>query len=82
MESETNGPVQYQRQGPTAIISLNRPEVRNAQNTAMTVALDAAFTEFAMDDDARVAILRANGVPLGKADYLGPFMEGIVPEHH
>jgi enoyl-CoA hydratase len=61
MEDDTNGPVQYQRQGPTAIISLNRPEVRNAQNTAMTVALDAAFTEFAMDDDARVAILRANG---------------------
>jgi enoyl-CoA hydratase len=36
--------VRYERQGPVAVITMNRPEYRNAQNSAMTYALDAAFT--------------------------------------
>jgi enoyl-CoA hydratase len=61
LDEVTEGPVLYRRSGSTSIITLNRPEVRNAQNTAMTIALDQAFTAFAMDDEAKVAILRANG---------------------
>src|SRR5262249_50081274 len=35
--------VLYELRGSTALISLNRPRYRNAQNSAMTYALDAAF---------------------------------------
>lgn len=33
-----------QRRGPVAVPTMNRPEYRSAQNSAMTCALDAAFT--------------------------------------
>jgi enoyl-CoA hydratase len=77
MTDVNEGPVLYRREGSAAIITLNRPEMRNAQNTAMTVALDEAFTAFAMDDGASVAILRATGkhfsaghdISPGGADY-------------
>jgi enoyl-CoA hydratase len=35
--------VLYRRAGDIAVITLNRPEYRNAQNSAMTYALDEAF---------------------------------------
>jgi enoyl-CoA hydratase/carnithine racemase len=60
LDEVTEGPVLYRRSGSTSIVTLNRPEDRYAQNTAMTVALDQAFIAFAMDDVAKVAILRAN----------------------
>ena len=34
--------VLYERRGPVALITLNRPQYANAQNSAMTYALDAA----------------------------------------
>ena len=33
----------YEPRGAVALITLNRPRYRNAQNSAMTYALDAAF---------------------------------------
>jgi enoyl-CoA hydratase len=33
--------VRYERNGATAIVTMDRPEYRNAQNSAMTYALDA-----------------------------------------
>jgi enoyl-CoA hydratase len=53
--------VRYERQGPAAIITMNRPEYRNAQNSAMTYALDAAFTSAVEDADVRVIILAGEG---------------------
>jgi enoyl-CoA hydratase len=53
--------VSYERQGPVAIITMNRPEYRNAQNSAMTYALDAAFTSAVEDADVRVIILAGEG---------------------
>jgi enoyl-CoA hydratase len=47
--------VLYSKQGTIALITLNRPKYRNAQNSAMTYALDAAFAK-AVDDD-RVAVI-------------------------
>src|ERR1700683_5066981 len=35
--------VLYKRRGATALVTMNRPEYRNAQNSVMTYALDAAF---------------------------------------
>jgi enoyl-CoA hydratase len=42
--------VRYESRGRVAVITLNRPEYANAQNSAMTYALDAAFAR-AVDDD-------------------------------
>jgi enoyl-CoA hydratase len=50
--------VLYTQSGPVATITMNRPEYRNAQNTAMTYELDRAFTR-ATDDDAIAVIVLA-----------------------
>jgi enoyl-CoA hydratase len=54
-------PVLYSQTGQVGVISLNRPQYRNAQNSAMTYALDAAFHRAAMDDEIAVIVLRGNG---------------------
>jgi enoyl-CoA hydratase len=54
-------PVLYSQAGAVAVISLNRPQYRNAQNSAMTYALDAAFHRAAIDGAVAVIVLRANG---------------------
>jgi enoyl-CoA hydratase len=58
MESST---VLYEVQERVAVITLNRPEVANAQNAELLDALDAAWCRAADDDDVRVIVLRANG---------------------
>ena len=42
-DDRRDGPVLYERRGPVAYVTMNRPRYRNAQNSAMTYALDAAF---------------------------------------
>ena len=44
-----------------AMITMNRPQYRNAQNSAMTYALDAAFARAVDDADVHVIVLRGNG---------------------
>ena len=44
-----------------ATIRLNRPEFRNAQNSAVTYALDAAFVEATNDDAVKAIVLAGNG---------------------
>ena len=44
-----------------ARLRLNRPEVRNAQNTRLLYELNAAFDRAAQDDAIHVVILAANG---------------------
>lgn len=44
-----------------AYLRLNRPEYRNAQNSAMTYALDAAFVAATNDDSVKVIVLAGNG---------------------
>ena len=57
---ETNV-VTYETRGPVAIVRLNRPEYRNAQNSKVTYALDAAFTRATNDDEIKVIVLGGNG---------------------
>ncbi|MPV88464.1 enoyl-CoA hydratase [Georgenia ruanii] len=54
-------PVTYEVRGPVAVVTLNRPEYRNAQNSAMTYALDAAFVRAVDDDEVRVIVLTGSG---------------------
>jgi enoyl-CoA hydratase len=53
--------VLYDVDGPVATITMNRPDVANAQNTALIDDLDAAFDAADNDDDVRVVILAARG---------------------
>jgi enoyl-CoA hydratase len=61
LSDTAESPVLYSQTGAVAVIALNRPQYRNAQNSAMTYALDAAFHRAAMDDAVAVIVLRANG---------------------
>ncbi len=54
-------PVRYEERGATAVITLNRPQYRNAQNSAMTYALDAAFTRAVNDPQIAVIVLAGAG---------------------
>lgn len=53
--------VHYERRGPVAVVTMNRPDYRNAQNSAMTYALDAAFTRAVEDDEVKVIVLAGAG---------------------
>ena len=50
-----------ERRGSAAVVRMNRPEYRNAQNSAMTYALDSAFYEAADDEAVKVIILGGVG---------------------
>lgn len=53
--------VTYERRGSVAMVTLNRPEYRNAQNSRMTYALDEAFSRAVDDDEVKVIVLSGNG---------------------
>ena len=53
--------VRYERRGPVAVVTMNRPRYRNAQNSAMTYALDDAFTAAVDDPDVSVIVLAGAG---------------------
>ena len=60
-EESSTEVVTYEVIDRVAWVRLNRPEYRNAQNSAMTYALDAAFTRAVNDDDVAVIALAGNG---------------------
>jgi enoyl-CoA hydratase len=53
--------VTYTVNDGVAVVTMNRPRYRNAQNSAMTYALDAAFVRAVADDDVRVIVLAGTG---------------------
>jgi enoyl-CoA hydratase len=53
--------VTYEVRDGVAIVRLNRPQYSNAQNSAVTYALDAAFIEATNDDQVKVIVLAGNG---------------------
>ena len=53
--------VLYDVRDRVAVITLNRPEYANAQNSAMTYALDAAFARAVNDDQVAVLVLTGAG---------------------
>ncbi|WP_329791050.1 enoyl-CoA hydratase [Lentzea sp. DG1S-22] len=53
--------VSYERRDAVAVVTMNRPEYRNAQNSAMTYALDEAFTRAVDDDEVKVVVLAGAG---------------------
>jgi enoyl-CoA hydratase len=55
------GVVRYEVRDATAIVTMDRPEFGNAQNSVMTYALDDAFYRAAADDDVKVVVLNGAG---------------------
>jgi len=53
--------VDYQLQGHVAVITLNRPEARNAINPEVAVRLADAWQDVKDNDDVRVAVLTGTG---------------------
>jgi enoyl-CoA hydratase len=54
-------PVRYDKQGAVAVVTMDRPEFSNAQNSKMTYALDAAFYAAVDDDEVKVIVLAGAG---------------------
>src|SRR6266851_454268 len=60
--ADAAGPVvRYERRGRIAVVTMNRPKYRNAQNSVMTYALDSAFERAVNDNDIRVIVLTGAG---------------------
>jgi len=53
--------VRVERRGPVTIVTIDRPEVRNAVDSTTAAALREAFEAFDADRDAAVAILTGTG---------------------
>ena len=62
--------VLYERRGPTAWITLNRPEKLNALNDAVVRGLEDAVARAAADDDVRVVVLTGAGRAFSAGYYL------------
>jgi enoyl-CoA hydratase len=83
--------VLYERRGALAVVTMNRPRYRNAQNSAMTYALDAAFTRAVDDGEVKVIVLAGAGehfsaghdigTPERDADTTFPRRAGIWWDH-
>src|SRR3954470_22116316 len=54
-------PVAYEVRGSVAVVTMDRPDYRNAQNSRMTYALDEAFTRAVADDEVKVIVLAGAG---------------------
>jgi enoyl-CoA hydratase len=51
----------YEKRGPVAVVTINRPEVRNAIDRATATALREGFERFEGDDSLAVAVLTGAG---------------------
>jgi enoyl-CoA hydratase/carnithine racemase len=59
-EETTAEPVLFEKQGHVALVTLNRPEKRNAVNAAIAASLEAAVRRVEADPEIRVAILTSS----------------------
>ena len=64
-------PVLYQAEAHIAYLTLNRPQVHNAQNSQLLYALDDAFARAVNDDHVKVIVLRSNGKHFSQGHDIG-----------
>ena len=64
--------IQYETRERIAVITLNRPDARNAQHPPFLRELDQAFERGAEDDDVRVIVLKAAGKHFSAGHDLSP----------
>ena len=68
--------ITYEKDGPVATVSLNRPKVLNAFNGKMHEEIRAAFDAAAGDDEVRAIVLRGEGRGFSAGADLAEVMEG------
>jgi enoyl-CoA hydratase len=72
----TADPVLTDRRGNVLLITLNRPEVRNAVNAALAAGLAGALDELDADDSLSVGVLTGTGGFFSAGMDLGAFVKG------
>ena len=65
----------FEQDGPVALVTLNRPEVRNCANPEMIVRLAQIWQQVRDDDAVRVAVITATG----SAFCAGMDMKSVIP---
>ena len=75
----SDAPVLTERRDGVLVITLNRPQARNAVNQALAHALAAALDELDEDDDLRVGVLTGAGGTFCAGMDLKAFLAGEVP---
>jgi enoyl-CoA hydratase len=78
LTSDTD-PILTERRGPVLVISLNRPESRNAINLALALGLAAALEEFDSDPELSVGVLTGVGRGFSSGMDLKAFVGGERP---
>src|SRR3954452_14065497 len=53
--------LRYERQGPAAVVTIDRPQRRNAVDAATAALFRQGLADFEADDDARVLVLTGAG---------------------
>jgi enoyl-CoA hydratase/carnithine racemase len=72
--------VEYEKQGRIAILTLNRPEARNAVNGALARRMEEILDDYEADPELWVAILTANGSAFCAGADLKEIAAGRGPE--
>jgi len=76
----SESPVLYEVADHVATLTLNRPAVRNAMNTALREAMYERFTALAVDDDVRAIVVTGAGDKAFSAGAdIREFVEPLVP---
>lgn len=70
--------VTYEVRGRVAVVTMNRPRYRNAQNSVMTYALDAAFARAVEDPEVGAIVLAGNGEHFSAGHDIGT----VGRDHH
>lgn len=78
-EPESDAPVLVDREGPTLIITVNRPRVRNAVDGAVAEAVAAAVDDLEADATLTTAILTGAGGYFSAGMDLKAFLRGESP---
>ena len=72
--------IEYRVDEAVATITLNRPDVANAQDTQLIDELDAAFDLAEADDDVRVVVMAANGRHFSAGHDLKALVGDVEPD--
>jgi enoyl-CoA hydratase len=72
-------PVLAERRGSVLLITINRPEVRNAVNAAVAAGVAGALEELDGDEDLSVGVLSGAGGFFSAGMDLGAFVRGESP---
>jgi enoyl-CoA hydratase len=71
--------VRIRREGPIAVLTVDRPEAANAQSTAVLQQLDAELDRLDTDEDVLVVVLRAEGEHFSAGHDLKEIFAGEEP---